>query len=113
EVYEGKYQPIVSAELFAEVQKVISKRSKPRKVRKGHNFPFCGIFRCTCGAMITAQWAKGHGGLYRYYRCSRKSHQPCSEPYVREESVILQSQDKLRPLGLSSIEAAELRQVVE
>jgi hypothetical protein len=74
------------------------------------------------GAFTTTFFASGCGSnsgcgcpfdFSPYYRCSRKSHQPCNEPYVREESVILQSQDKLRPLGLSTTEAAELRQVVE
>ena len=30
-------------------------------------FHFCGLFQCSCGSMMSAQWAKGHGGLYRYY----------------------------------------------
>ncbi|PJC20782.1 MAG: hypothetical protein CO061_01530, partial [Candidatus Yonathbacteria bacterium CG_4_9_14_0_2_um_filter_47_74] len=33
--------------------------------------------------MITAQWAKGHGGLYRYYRCTKKNGK-CGQGYLRE-----------------------------
>ncbi len=84
EVYEGKYKTFISPELFKQVQAVLKNKSKPRKVRQGHQFPFCGVFNCTCGSMMTAQWAKGNGGLYRYYRCSRKGV-PCTEPYVQEE----------------------------
>src|SRR5205807_1809666 len=43
EAYEGKYTPIVTPELFQKVQQVLKVKSKPRKVRNGHNFPFCGI----------------------------------------------------------------------
>src|SRR4051812_18256182 len=43
ETYEGKFTPIVPAELFEKVQKVLKVKSKPRRVRKGHNFPFCGL----------------------------------------------------------------------
>ena len=113
ETYEGKYTPLVSVDLFEQVQKTIKNKSKPRKVRHGHNFPFCGVFRCTCGAMITAQWAKGHGGLYRYYRCSRKSNVTCTEQYVREEQVIAQCLEKLRPFALSPVEAAEVEAVID
>ena len=114
ETYEGKFTPLVTVELFEKVQKMISKRSRPRKVKRKHNFPFCGIFRCSCGAMITAQWAKGHGGIYRYYRCSRKvHHQPCNEPYIREEQVVSQCMNALRPFALSPQEAAELHDIIE
>ena len=113
EVYQGKHTPIISIELFDRVQAVLSKRSKPRKVKRTHHFPFCGIFRCSCGAMITAQWAKGHGGLYRYYRCSRKAQQPCYERYMQEQQVVAQCIEIARPLALSPIEAAELRAEVE
>ncbi len=113
EIHEGKYPVIVPADLFDKVQRMLKVKSKPRKVRKGHNFPFCGLFRCSCGAMISAQWARGHGGLYRYYRCSRKSNRPCSEPYVREESVVAQALERLRPLALAPGEAVQLRAALE
>ena len=113
EVFEGKYSPIISAELFQKVQKMLSKRSKPRRAKTSHNFAFCGIFRCPCGSMITAQWAKGHGGLYRYYRCTRKTKNPCTEKYLREELVASQCMDTLRPLALAPIEAVELRGAIE
>src|SRR5579871_834981 len=83
ETYEGKYKTFISPELFNRVRQALKNKSKPRKVRNGHNFPFCGLFKCTCGSMMSAQWAKGNGGLYRYYRCSRKIVK-CSEPYVQE-----------------------------
>jgi len=112
ETFEGKYKPLISSELFNAVQKVLKIKSKPRKVRHGHNFPFCGIFRCSCGSMMTAQWAKGHGGLYRYYRCTRKSGE-CSEPYVQEGRVKEQCLDALRPLALTREEARHVRAVID
>jgi site-specific DNA recombinase len=107
EVYEGKYKPLIPIELFNSVQKVLKIRSKPRKVRKGHNFPFCGLFHCTCGSMMTAQWAKGHGGVYRYYRCTKKSG-VCFERYLQEKSIVAQCLEKLKPLGITADEAASI-----
>jgi site-specific DNA recombinase len=113
QVFEGKYQPIVSQELFNKVQKALKVRSKPRKTRNGHNFPFCGLFHCTCGSMMTAQWARGrHGGLYRYYRCTRKAG-GCSEPYLQEKFVAEQCLDILRPLAISTEQATLLRDLMD
>jgi len=112
EIYEGKYKTFISPELFKRVQDVLKNKSKPRKVRQGHHFPFCGLFRCSCGAMMTAQWTKGHGGLYRYYRCTRKNG-PCSERYVQEESVRQQCLTALRPLSLTAEQATAIRIVID
>ena len=110
--FEGKYKPIVSTELFMKVQNALKVRSKPRRVRNGHNFPFCGLFRCTCGSMISAQWAKGHGGLYRYYRCTRKNGE-CSEPYIQEKLVTAQCLDIVKPLAISPEQANHLRALID
>ena len=112
EAFEGKFRPLVSPELFAKVGKALKIRSKPRRVRKGHNFPFCGLFRCTCGSMITAQWAKGNGGLYRYSRCTRKNG-PCDEKYVREQDVLAQCLEFLKPLSISPEEATCVRELID
>jgi site-specific DNA recombinase len=112
ETFEGKYKPLVPPEIFNRVQEVLKIKSKPRKGRKGHNFPFCGVFRCSCGSMMTAQWAKGHGGLYRYYRCTRKNG-PCAEPYVQEHQVKQQCLDTLKPLVLTGDEAREIYAAID
>ena len=99
EVYEGRFQPIVSKDLFDKVQEILKQRGKPRKKKQRHNFPFCGLFRCSCGAAITAQWAKGNGGLYRYYRCTRKFG-PCKEKYIQEKELVNQICQKLKEIAL-------------
>ena len=112
ETFEGKYKPIVAPELFKKVQDALKIRSKPRRVRHGHNFPFCGLFHCTCGSMVSAQWAKGHGGLYRYYRCTRKTG-VCAEPYTQEKLVIAQCLDLVKPLAISSEHANFVRALID
>ncbi len=113
ETFEGKFKPLVTPELFAKVQAVLKVRSRPRKGRKGHNFPFCGVFSCSCGAMMTAQFARGrHGGLYRYYRCTRKVR-ACAEPYVQEGAVIEQASTLLSPLAISAREAETIYRLLD
>jgi site-specific DNA recombinase len=112
ETFEGKYKTFISPELFKQVGQVLKNRSKPRKVKNGHNFPFCGLFKCTCGSMMSAQWAKGNGGLYRYYRCTRKVAK-CSEPYVQESSVIEQCLALVSPYAITSEQADHLRSLID
>ena len=112
EVYEGKYKPIISKELFDKVQEILKQRGKPRKKRQKHNFPFCGLFRCSCGAAITAQFAKGNGGLYRYYRCTRKFG-PCEEKYIQEKELVSQINQKLKEIALPENWKKEMLEYLE
>ena len=101
EWFDGCFEPIVSPKLFEAVQKVLSTREKPRKVRNGHNFPFANLFRCEeCGSMFTAQWSTGKTGLrYRYYRCTKKKGS-CSQAYLREEALAEQIKERLHSISL-------------
>lgn len=97
ETYEGKFEPIVSRTTFSTVQKMLKQRARPHKTRKGHNFPFVGLFRCgECGGMITAQWAKRK---YRYYRCTKKFDK-CSQGYLREDLLVAQLKERLKKIAL-------------
>ena len=100
ETYEGKFQPIVSRATFESVQRILKDRAKPRKSKKSHNFPFVGLLRCgECGAAITAQYAHGCGGTYRYYRCTKRLG-PCSQRYLREDLLSTQLRDELSKVAL-------------
>ncbi|MFH1030522.1 MAG: zinc ribbon domain-containing protein, partial [bacterium] len=68
----------------------------PRKSKKRHNFPFVGLLTCgECGGAITAQFAHGHGGTYRYYRCTKKLGK-CSQRYLREDLLANQLKSRLQ-----------------
>ena len=97
EIYEAKYQPILSRQLFEDVQKKLKERSRPRKSKIKHDFPFLGLLRCNnCQGMITAQWAKGK---YRYYRCSKK-HGKCSQPYISENQLAEKLKSHLQTVAI-------------
>ncbi len=103
EWFEGNFEPIISPSLFEAVQRVLKDKEKPNgKKRKKHDFPFTGLFRCgECASMITAQFAKGNGGIYRYYRCSKKKGK-CSQSYVQEKDFAEQLQTRLQTISLCS-----------
>ena len=84
EPYEGSFPPLVPKDVFETVQHVIKSQEKRRYVRRKHDFSFLGLFRCgECGGAITAQLAKGNGGTYRYYRCTKKFGL-CKQGYIQE-----------------------------
>ncbi|MCD6413702.1 MAG: recombinase family protein, partial [Elusimicrobia bacterium] len=100
ETYEGKFKPIISRATFEKVQKILKERAKPRKSKKRHNFPFTGLMKCgECGASITAQYAHGNGGTYRYYRCTKRLGS-CSQGYLREELLAEQLRGKISKVAL-------------
>ena len=100
ETYEGCFPAIVSRATFEKVQEVLKNRAKPRHSKKRHYFPFTGLLTCgECGAAITAQWAHGNGGTYRYYRCTKRLGS-CSQRYLREDLLVEQLKDKISKVAL-------------
>jgi DNA invertase Pin-like site-specific DNA recombinase len=113
ETYEGKFSPIVSLTTFETVQRILKDRAKPRKSKKSHNFPFVGLLRCgECGAAITAQYAHGHGGTYRYYRCTKRLG-PCSQRYLREDLMAHQLKEQLSKVALCQEWTEKMRAQVD
>ena len=87
ELYEGEHEAIVSEELFARVQAVLSSKACGRGRRRGRNpeyllqgIAYCGI----CGKRITTTAGRGRNKeIYRYYVCSnrgRKGRDGCDHP---------------------------------
>ena len=100
EWFDGTFDPIISPSLFAAVQTVLEDKAKPQKKRGSHDFPFRNLFRCDeCGGMFTAQFAKGNGGVYRYYRCTKKKGL-CRQSYVQERDLAGQLKQKLQTIAL-------------
>ena len=101
EIHEGQHEPLVSKKLFDKCQEVMTKRGKVRPDRK-HSFAFLGLMNCaSCGCSITAQYAKGNGGTYTYYRCTKKRG-VCQEKYLGENQLVEQIKNFLQKVSLSS-----------
>jgi hypothetical protein len=68
----GDFEPLISEELFYQVQAVLSGRvpsTAPRQ-RAHPDFPLRGFVRChSCGRGITGSWCKGRNEYYAYYHC--------------------------------------------
>jgi site-specific DNA recombinase len=81
ELYKGTHQPLVTHELWAQVQEVLDGRRTKRQGLE-QNFAFSGLIKCAhCGCALVAEIKKGR---YIYYHCTGFKGK-CGEPYVREE----------------------------
>jgi site-specific DNA recombinase len=80
--YLGTHVPLVTRELWEEVQRVLRSRSE-KKTRKGpRDFAFSRLISCGhCGCAVVGELRKGK---YIYYHCSGHRGN-CGEAYVREE----------------------------
>ena len=84
-LYEGTHAPLISKELFDQVQAVL-KGKKAHGYQKQH-LAYMGIMRCgDCGCSITGEMKKG--GRYVYYRCTNYHGDcPSAKRYYREEYI--------------------------
>ncbi len=70
----GKHEPIITEQLFYEVQDVLNGKRKVLAVKKTRReaLPLRGFLQCPrCGGTLTGSASKGTGGLYYYYHCMK------------------------------------------
>lgn len=81
-LYQGKHEPLVSVELWEQVQDVMDGRNASKYRRVKHNFAFSRLITCGhCGCALVGEIKKKR---YIYYHCTGYRGK-CGEPYVREE----------------------------
>ncbi|TSC88646.1 MAG: recombinase [Microgenomates group bacterium Gr01-1014_5] len=90
EFHQGSYEPLISKELFDQVQLVLKGKGVPRKQSWIHAYK--GLIKCPCGCYITAETKEKHyartnrDASYTYYRCTRRRG-VCKEPGVTEQEL--------------------------
>jgi len=93
QLYKGNHHPLISKELFLEVQRHLT--TTPKDWKK-NTFPFKSICVCgKCGASVTAEERTKklkYGGMtkYVYYHCTRSVDYDCDEPYITEQELVSQ-----------------------
>ena len=113
EIFEGAHEPLISKKLFDKCQEVMAKRGRVQEVKK-HNFAFLGLMKCvSCGCSITAQYAKGNGGTYTYYRCTKKKGVCQEKHYIQENELAAQIKTFLQKVSLSSHDTEKVLAALE
>src|SRR5262249_3527072 len=65
--YRGRYEPIITHELYQRVQEMLQRRLGRRR-RQKHDFAFSGLLTCGhCGCSMVGERKKGR---YVYYHCT-------------------------------------------
>ena len=120
EIYEGKYQPIVSKRMFDKVQEILKLRGRPHHKQKNEPQPFCGLLKCgNCSMGITGEYkikTQKNGNIhnYIYYHCTRKNKLvKCNEPCIRQEKLDEQISNLLQTFSLKKEWADELQKMLE
>ena len=100
--YEGKYESLISKQLFDQVQEVLSDRSKPIETRWTHAYKT--LIKCaSCGCAITATTKVKHykrtnrTASYTYYHCTKRRG-VCDQPWVTEEVLEAQIAEKIKAI---------------
>lgn len=83
-LYNGIHDPIISRDLWDQVQSMLRRRSSNRYRVIKHDLPFSGLIRCGhCGCALVGDVKKGK---YIYYRCTMQRGR-CPEKYARQELI--------------------------
>lgn len=105
--YAGKHEPIISQELFKEVQEILDLHRTYRLERK--EFAFTKLMKCgLCGSGITAQekyknLCDGNRRKYIYYGCTRYHDKNCKNIYLQEESLVEQLSEIIDKIDVDKI----------
>jgi site-specific DNA recombinase len=92
---KGNHRPLISKELFNQVQTQLQRFDKPKKGKLC--FAFRGLLTCGyCGCQMTAQ---GQGGKYVYYNCTGAKGK-CGQKYIREEHVAQKLGEAIKDITL-------------
>lgn len=92
--FQGKHVPLISKDLFDDVQKQLHLQIKAHG--KNKEFSFTKILSCgACGSGVTAQekyknLKDGSVAKYIYYGCTRARDINCKEGYIEEKVLIFQ-----------------------
>lgn len=90
--HKGDYEPLVSKQMFEEIQKILE--TAPKQPWGTKDFPFVRIMTCGgCGSGITAEdkhkkLKDGSIRRYVYYRCTKSRNLHCKESSIREDHLI-------------------------
>jgi len=94
--YQGKHEPIVTKELYDEVQKQL--KGNELKTRTDKEFAFTKLMTCgLCGSGISAdeKYKKLKNGKFNthiYYGCTKAKDKNCKCGYINEVDLIIQLQ---------------------
>jgi site-specific DNA recombinase len=113
---QGGHLPMVSMEVFEQVQRIIHRRNKSIvHLKERDEFPLRGLVRCPhCRGVMTGGFSRGRSQKYPYYMCARRN---CTDRMsyptdpLHEEFEAFLDQVALKPDLLERLEAQLVTQL--
>lgn len=109
--YKGIHKPIITKELFDQVQTQL--KGNVLKTRQEKEFAFTRLMKCgLCGSGITAdekykKLKNGKVNTHVYYGCTKVRDKNCKCGYIREEELIEQLTNLMDQIDLDEISIKE------
>ncbi len=105
--YQGRHEPIITKELFEQVQEQLKRDRIVRSEIK--EFAFTKLLKCgDCGSGVSAdekykKLKDGTSARYVYYGCTRARDLHCKGGYIREEELIEQLMKIMDQIDINEI----------
>ncbi|MEK7187462.1 MAG: recombinase family protein [Patescibacteria group bacterium] len=105
--YTGKHEPLITKELFDQVQKQV--KSQVLLTRQSKEFAFTKLMTCgLCGSGITAdekfkKQKNGNTHRHVYYGCTKVRDKECKCGYINEVDLIKQFEDLIEKIDIDEI----------
>lgn len=124
EIHEGSHEPLITKDLFDQVQRQVKKRSfKMKKTKETHYFRG-GFIKCgQCGYSITSQCdvkkrKSGKVVRYYYFRCTQKGGRKtnpkyCNQPYVQRKYIYPQIRKAIKQITLPKDQSKQILAWIE
>ncbi len=109
--YTANHPPIISKELFEDVQErmAVVPKSSPGTIE----YNFTKLLKCGyCGSGVTAErkikkFKNGTSRVYIYYHCTQARNIICKNPYIKEEELLDQLLGIIDMIPIEKIEAQQ------
>lgn len=108
-IYQGSHTPLISKDLFDNVQNILSGRFRPYKHK--HNFTFNSLIKCgICGCRVLGELKKKQ---YTYYHCTFSNGRHTGMEYIRQEALIEMFKAPLQAITLPEELAEWLKEAMK
>src|SRR5262249_41932877 len=112
--YQGRHEPLVTPEVWEQVQTVLAAHRNGEKQRRHNHYLRSSLFCGFCDGRMCFINARGKSGKhFPYYFClNRQQRRGCNQPFVPLALIEKEIERIYQRIQLSKIEAEELREVV-
>jgi site-specific DNA recombinase len=112
--YPGRHTPIISQELFDQVQAVLKAHNQSGERDRQHPHYLKGSVFCHhCGCRLTYSRNRGNGGVYSYFICVSHQRRGCEQGAQRVEAIEAAIEQHYRTVNFSLADRERVMAAIE